>query len=254
MPFFPQLASGALCQFPIKKRRLARTITNFLRDGSRIRLADDDAATTEWELTFEELTDVEASTLQDFFLSNEGRLGTFTFLDPTDNLLTWSEQLDEVVWEKSPLVTVTAIEERAGAFQIQNRGAAAANIVQTLDVPESYWYSLSLFARSGTVSLLRNATKAHYSVGSDWRRLVFSTASESASETVLFGLELQPGASIDVFGLQVEAQPGPSTYKKTTSRCGIYPNARFNDDALEIVTIGPGRHSCAIKVIHGKRF
>jgi hypothetical protein len=83
---------------------------------------------------------------------------------------------------------------------------------------------------------------------------VFSGASEGVSESVLFGLELEPGTSIDVRGLQVEAQPGTSTYKRTTSRCGIYPNARFDDDALEILTAGPGRHSCTIKVIHGKRF
>ena len=63
--------------------------------------------TTEWRLRYEELTDGEMDTLRSFFEGVEGRLGTFTFLDPAGNLLAWSEQLDAEVWEKDPLVTVT---------------------------------------------------------------------------------------------------------------------------------------------------
>jgi len=41
----------------------------------------------------------------------------------------------------------------------------------------------------------------------------------TTSRTVNFQIEIGPGASIDLFGVQVEAQPGASGYKKTFSKC-----------------------------------
>ena len=54
-----------------------------------------------------ELTDDERDALAQFHEIVEGTLGDFTFLDPTDNLLCWSEKLDETVWERNLLLTVT---------------------------------------------------------------------------------------------------------------------------------------------------
>src|SRR5262249_28067481 len=98
MACFPQLLTGASSQYPIRKRSAYRTIRNLCLDGREIKLTDPAASAIDWTLTFEELIDDEISALRDFFGSVEGRLGTFTFLDPTDNLLAWSERFDEAVW------------------------------------------------------------------------------------------------------------------------------------------------------------
>src|SRR2546426_842983 len=108
MLYFPQLLTGAVGQYPIHKRRLSRTVVNESEGGARFKLADPDAAAVEWILNFQTMSDNERDSLTQLFNGIEGRLGDFTFLDPTDNLLCWSEKLDEPVWERNSLVTITA--------------------------------------------------------------------------------------------------------------------------------------------------
>src|SRR5436190_16162990 len=104
---FPQLSTGAIGQYPIGKRRLSRTVVNDAADGATFKLADAAAGAVEWELEFSTLSDDERAALTDLHGAVEGRLGAFTFLDPTDNLLCWSEALDESVWERNLLLTIT---------------------------------------------------------------------------------------------------------------------------------------------------
>src|SRR5207244_9174402 len=95
MQCFPQLLTGASSQYPIQKRNSTRTIRNRCLDGREIKLADPAGSSIEWQLTFQELVDAEIASLLGFFVGTEGSLGTFTFLDPTDNLLAWSERSEE---------------------------------------------------------------------------------------------------------------------------------------------------------------
>lgn len=136
MPCFPQLLSGASSQYPIRKRSEYRTIRNRCLDGREIKLADPLASTIDWTLTFEELIDEEIATLRDFFVSMEGSLGTFMFLDPTDNLLAWSERFGETSWQKDPLLQLTSgLTDPLGgssAFQLANPAGASLRLRQTL--------------------------------------------------------------------------------------------------------------------------
>ena len=58
---YPQLGSGALSQFPIRKTRRTRTVMNRAADGSTIKLADPAGVTTEWGLPYADLSDQEAA-------------------------------------------------------------------------------------------------------------------------------------------------------------------------------------------------
>ena len=108
MLVYPQLETGALAQFPVHKARRPRTVINRAPDGSTIRIPDPAAETTEWLLTYKDLSDEEATALRSFFDAAEGTLQGFTFLDPTGNLLAFSEQLDDDVWQRDPLLTINA--------------------------------------------------------------------------------------------------------------------------------------------------
>src|SRR2546426_2481782 len=46
----------------------------------------------------------------------------------------------------------------------------------------------------------------------------------------IFGIEIGAGHSVDLFGIQAEAQPGASGNKKTFSKCGVYAQARFRSE------------------------
>ena len=260
MLYFPQLSTGSVGQFPIQKRRITRTVVNEASDGARFKLADANAAAVEWILSFQTLTDSERAALEQFHGSVEGSLGDFTFLDPTDNLLCWSEKLDEPAWERNLLLTVTTgvADPQGGtnANRITNTGSGPLAIEQVVNGPGSYEYAFSLQARSDVaqqLTLIRSTATATqssvYPIGPDWTPLLLSgTFAGNTDPSVTFGIQLQPGASADLFAIQVEAQIGASGYKKTLSSCGVYPNARFLDDALAVQADGPSQHSCQIRI------
>lgn len=255
MLYFPQLASGAVSQFPIRKRWQSRTVVNRLPDGRAVKLADPDASSVEWRLELEGLDDAEWSRIESLFAEAEGRLKSFTFLDPTDNLLTWSEDLAQAAWVKGAGLELTPdLTDPAGtsrATRITNGASAALAIQQTLSVPGSLEYCLSVYARSeqpGEVWLFRSTAKKRFPTGPAWRRIIHPTKLEETGETVSFGLELGAGCSVEVFGFQVEGQPGASKYKKTTSRSGVYAEAFFADDVLSVTTTGPGQHGGVVRI------
>jgi len=257
MLVYPQLTSGTLMQFPAQKSHRLRTVVNLLSDGSCIKLADPPAEITLWQLQYANLSDQEAAALQQFFESTEGSLQTFTFLDPTANLFVWSDQLDHPGWNKGPLLSIAGgFADPAGgtnAWHVSNSGAAAQSLSQILEVPGEYRYSVSVYAKSGVgtiVNLICGPARDQQALANQWSRIVIS-ANGGPTETVEFGIEFPAGASADLFGMQVEAQTGPSIYKPSTSG-GVYPNAWFLDDSLALTATDVNRHSATVN-IHANR-
>jgi hypothetical protein len=257
---FPQLESGALGQFPGQKRLVQRTVANRLADGSTLRLGDPAGSRLEWRLTYEDLTDAEMDAIAALFNACEGRLLSFTFLDPTDNLLGWSEALSADMWRKDPMITLLGSgADPLGtnrATRITNTGQAVQRIDQSIDAPENLQYCFSLYARSeytGALTTYRMSEGAGdrrtYTVGPSWQRIVASSKLASSNETATFGLELPAGRTVDVFGMQVEGQTGASRYKITAARGGVYEQARFLDDNLAVTAQGVNRHSCRVRVV-----
>ena len=229
-------------------------MTNTAADGSSIKLADPNGALTEWQLRYEGISDAELSALQTLFAVSEGSLNGFTFLDPSGNLLAWSEDLTNAVWSPGPLLTSTGggADPFGGtnAFQLTNSGAGAQDMSQTLNAPAGYIYSLSVYVRATqatAVTLLLGSDRAGAMAGPNWSRISFSGSSSPAA-SILFGIELPPG-TIDIFGPQVEAQPAPSAYKKSTSG-GVYQGARFGDDTLSFTTTDVNRHSATVNIVY----
>jgi hypothetical protein len=253
---YPQLGSGALSQFPVRKTRRTRTVTNRSADGTEIKLADPAGIITEWSLTYEDLSDQEADALQNFFDSTEGSLNEFTFLDPAGNLLAWSDQLDNDVWQKDPLLAVTGGAAdpmgKALAWRLSNNGAASQGVYQTIAAPGGYQYCLSAYARAeatNSVRLWAGSDSRSEQVTSIWNRIVMTTAIPIDVASVRFGIEVPAQNSVQLYGIQVDAQPGPSNYK-ATSRGGVYENAHLRDDSLAITKTGVNRNRCTVNIIH----
>ena len=147
MNYFPQLSSGATGQFPVTRQRVARTVVNQSCQGYQFKLADSAAAITEWRLAFAELDEQELAALEALFQSVEGSLTPFTFLDPTDNLLAWSGQLSQAVWQADPLLAVTggAADPMGGtgAYQVSNPTSATLSLQQSINAPACLDYCLS---------------------------------------------------------------------------------------------------------------
>ncbi len=256
MLVYPQLTSGALVQFPIIKHRRQRTIVNALADSTSIKLADPPGEITEWKLKYAALSDSEALALQQFFAATEGSLKAFTFLDPTANLLSWSEQLTNAVWVKDPFLSITAgvIDPTGGTggWHVSNSGAGPQTVVQTLSAPGAYLYCFSVYGRSTQITpitLLCGTGRLDCVVGTSWGRLTLTGHGDSTAQSVEFGIELSAGASADIFGLQVEPQASASLYKPSETG-GVYENASFRDDVFSFTTTDVNQHSAIVNITH----
>jgi hypothetical protein len=258
MIVFPQLSSGAMAQFPFLRRTGFRTLVNPAADGSEIRAADVDFEERVWLLSSNELSDQEWQDIEDLFAGVEGRLKSFLFLEPSANLVSWSEQLNNAVWDKDAGFTV--LDGQAdplggtGAVRVTS-GAGAGSVTQTLNIPAAFRYVGSIWARTAQNGALLQiddgaspAVQAGFDSSNQWRRYSVGYNLASASEFIALRIVLPAGATVDVFGPQLEAQASPSAYKKTLDQAGVYPNARFDQDELADRLIGVGRHSAEIRI------
>ena len=259
MNCFPQLVTGTVAQYPLSRSSVRRTVATTFLDGSRLKMADDAASAVEWSLQFDGLSPDEWHTLESFFLSAEGQLKTFVFLDPLANLLMWSTDLTQSVWSRDPGLTITANQpDPMGgslAFRAVNNAQVPQSLMQVVGVPGSYHYCSSLYACSSSLETLKlvqtsgsQTQAASFELGSLWQRYSLPVQLTASDETVAFGFVLDPGATVLVFGPQAEAQPQSGAYRATFEQGGVYPNTRFAVDALDLLCPDPDQYSCTVRL------
>lgn len=248
--FFPQLSSGALAQFPVRKNRVARTVKNVLPDGTMVLYSDPSAAKMQWQLSYTNLPESDLAALQNHFSACAGPVHAFTFIDPTENMLVWSADLTAGAWQTAAGVAVAGGQgDPAGgvtAFRVTNTGQAAEEIAQTLAVPSGYQYCFSLYASSaqpGSIGIVRRGSSAQETidaaVGPAWTRIVSSGKLSDAGNAFTIAISLAAGQQVNIFGLQLEPQIAPSGYRPTQGQGGIYANAHWATDRLTVVAEGP---------------
>ena len=257
MLYFPQLTSGAVCQLPMTQKTSIRTVTNTLSGGDTITMADPNSGVKRWQLQYSCLTNAEWSSIEQLFETAEGRLVTFTFLDPTDNLLMWSEDWTRSVWTADPLLqVVNAMPDPLGAnnaMQLTNTSQTTQRIVQSIAAASWFEYCFSVYLRSDVSSVAQIVASAGghdsltaISTGPTWIRAVASGSLAIVQDGVSFGLQLPAGARIQAFGAQVEGQGAAGQYKKTIDRGGVYSKTRFDSDSLTRSTNAPNQNSATV--------
>jgi len=245
MTWFPQLSTGCLVQLPLSRRLVWRAITNRLENGERISLPDTPAGRIEWNLAYKELSEGEAAGMGSFFRNCRGAFGTFSFADPSANLLGWSEDLSRPDWQHGLLSVVpnrAAPNGTLSASTLINAVGAAQQLTQTVALPGQYTTCFSAWLRSdspATVTLRRGSAVQPLAITSNWKRY-YLTGAVPGEDNAPFSVELQPGQSMDVWGFQVEAGPYPSQYVPVTTASGIYERTSFAADELAITATGVG--------------
>jgi hypothetical protein len=260
MLYYPQLTTGTVTQFPVTRTVNLRAVANELPSGFTIRMADTGYQKVQWRLVYSDLTDGERSAIESLFEASEGQLNTFTFLDPTDNLLMWSEDWTQAVWAPDALLQVTGgIADPLGgsnAMQLTNTGQTTQQITQSISGPSSFVYCYSVYVRSAvpaTIQLVVTATGQvslrAVTTTASWTRVTASGSLSVQQDQVGFGVQLPAGVQVDAFGAQVEAQPGAGLYKQTIDLGGVYSNTRFSSDLLSVTATAPNQHSCEIGLL-----
>jgi hypothetical protein len=260
MYYFPQLTTGAMAQFPAARVVNMRTVANQLLSGYTIRIEDSGAQQVQWTLQYAGLSDSERTSIENLFESVEGQLNTFTFLDPTANLLMWSEDWTEAVWAADPLLQVVGgVQDPTGGsdgVQLTNTASVTRQVVQTIGGPSNLVYCYSLYVRSSvpvTVSLVVQATGqtalTAVTAGTAWTRVMTSGSLSVQQNGIGFGVQVPAGGQVEVFGAQVEAQPGAGLYKKTIDLGGVYASTRFSSDVLNFTATAVNQNSCRLGLV-----
>lgn len=238
--FFPQLSTGSLIQYPLRRTRSVHTVVNAMEDGSQLAYFDADAGMLTWALSYAGVNHDEMNALQTLFEEASGRLRAFTFIDPTENLLS-------NVWLQSPLI------QAAGSI-FTNAGSAPAELAQTLSVPANYQFCFSLTASAaqpgvGAVEVIRRGPNSE-------RREVLSvgerafTSGNLADSGIGFtiAIALQPGQTLTLSEMQLEAQSTPSPYRSPRTSGAVFANAHFAIDELLWTADGPDSYSVNFQI------
>jgi len=199
------------------------------------------------------LTSVEWKSIEDLFKAVSGQWQTFTFLDPAGNLLANSEDFATATWTNGPLLQFTpGMADPLGttrATRIVNAGQSAAAMAETLQVPQNFVYCVSVWARTDAGSEARLLPTAEaFALGTEWRRISTRVDLGQNGTGITFGVQLNPGASMDLFGMQVEAQLAASDYKKTGSTGGVRV-ARFAKDALTVRAQSTDVYDVTVRIV-----
>lgn len=252
--FFPQLISGAIAQYPIRKTIATRTIRNVLPDGSLYLNSDPAAGHILWQLAYQGLSTQEIGSLTAHFDACRGRFQAFTFIDPTDNMLINSANLAAAPWLPSTGLNLSGNAAdplgKSGAFVLTNNAQVAAQLSQTSNVPANYQYCFSAYVMSAeptTVELVRSGPASEertaVTAGPEWNRVVSNGSLSDMGTEFTVAISLLPGQRISVYGPQLEAQVAPSRYRATFTRAGVYPNAHWAVDALPVMADAPNLFS-----------
>jgi hypothetical protein len=240
MLVFPQLQTGANAQYPLARTDVFRTALNSMADGREVKYADTGRVGTRWELRLTGLSDEEWSAVARLHEAVEGRLRTFTLLDPLSNLFQWSEDFEKPEWLRDPMLSVVAgIADPFGgvaAFSVANAGQAVQTLRQTIAGPGEFQYCCSVWGRSvggASLGIQRGRDVSLVALTGEWKRVFSGGSGAGAGETFSSGFVLGPGASVELYGPQLEAQPAPGAYWRTTDRGGVYAKVRFEEDVLE---------------------
>ncbi len=248
-----------MAQYPIRKRTNIRTVKNLLADGTMLTAADPGSSQLSWTLTYLDLSLADVEAIQGHFSACAGPFRAFTFLDPTDNLLTCSADLTQSCWLTPSGANVqTGIADPNGgngAFTVTNASAATLNISQTLAAPANFQYCFSIYAASpgnATCTLARSSANAQQTtvspIGQNWSRIASRGFLNDTGLGFTVGISLAPAQTVTLFGPQLEPQFEPSRFRPTYSNSGLYSNAHWAEAELVFNADGPNLFSTSFSI------
>ncbi|HNY39434.1 MAG TPA: hypothetical protein PKJ41_03535 [Bryobacteraceae bacterium] len=254
MAHFPQLESGCMGQYPLRRTLSLRTYSSESPGGKRRAAFDAGGSTVRWKLPLTGLSESEAEAIQGLFQASDGRRRSFMFVDPFANLLGGTDDLAGTLWEKGPGVVVAGgvrgPDGQAEACSLANTSGVWSGVSQALAIPEAMNYCMSAWVRSaggGSVKLSIGDAQRVVETGSEWRQAWVSGV--DGTSPVQFMIAAPAGETVEVYGPQAEAQIAPSEYKRNRGRGGWYPRARFESNELNLEAEAPGLYGCEVAIV-----
>jgi len=194
-----------------------------------------------WDLELD-LSNAELALVEAFFVAHDGPYEGFVFLDPSDNLLKWSENFQQAAWEKTEpsffQMIGTRITNTSGSPNVLKQAVP----VQGIELAGSVW----LKSASAPITLrLTAAVEKVVLPGEEWTRFTLAGTPGGPSG---FEIEFPAGASVDVTGAQVVIGRAPGVYIRTGAVSGYHVNAHFESQELQHRAAGPGRNQVRLRI------
>jgi len=254
---FPVLQGNAYAQYPIVRRWERHREETVSPGRQRSAWRDTGSERYRWVLRYRSLSTVEKGLLESHFDACGGSLRSFPFLDPAANLLRWSEDLTRDTWIAPAMLAVSGGRPDplggSRAVSVVNAGQTELGFRQSLALAGSPSLCFSVWMRSiAPISCslaIQPGIALSMGVLETWDRKWVSWQPGSPISNVSFEIVIPAGASVEVFGPQVETQLSPSPYKATASRGGVYPNARYDQDKMLFTVLGPDNYSTTIHIV-----
>lgn len=211
------------------------------RQNATEQRASDAGPTQFWDLELD-LSNAELVTVEAFFVAHHGPYEGFIFLDPSDNLLKWSESFQQAAWEKTEpsffQMVGTRITNTSGSPNVLKQAVP----VEAVELAASVW----LKDTSAPVTLrLTGAAERVVEAGEDWTRYTLAGTPGSPSG---FEIEFPAGASVDVTGAQLVTGRAAGVYCRTGAVSGYHPNSHFESQELLHRALRHGRNQVRLRI------
>ena len=268
MTYFPQVsANGSTTQVPYVVSSAFENLQTPLETGMNWAFSLRSGGLTNYptgplsrfNVNFSNISDAEVNSLYSFFQSCQGRYKSFRFLDPSGNLLQFSEDFANAYWNKTSTVsphqpdpfghtrgcslTTGTLRAVAGPSDGGMRGMVLCASI----------YLQALFpGMSVSIGFVDNTTSTSYVQNyvlpfSSWLR-ISKTLVLPTNDQFLFYLQLSSGMC-NAFGAQVSPMKGAGAYASSPPGYGYHENCRFDVDAFAVQAVGPGQNALQLPIV-----
>jgi hypothetical protein len=264
---FPAINSnGIRAHYPNEVSFEHLTNATDLASGKRYSASWRNAPLSRFTLNFAGLIDNEVSVLRGFMANCHGRYATFQYVDPTGNLLQYSEDFTQAPWVKACTVVSAGLLDPFGGTTgstLAGDGSGNSSISQVVFIDPGVAGSISCFSvylqgiGSGmTIPVsatngVDTVSKLVTIVPGVWKKVFLQlTFGTSGSITVgIGGSYAWTGTSyIGIFGPMFSLTKGDAPYLRTPEFYAVHPICRFDQDALDIQYQGPNQTDVTVKI------
>ncbi len=274
--YYPQIGSGLITQRPYRTSQSFNSLLSdtpagrpygFVKQGSGLTYFPL-GPLSRFEVNHQAITDAEVQSLQNFFVSMQGRLGSFIYLDPSGNLIPVSEDFTDASWSPTGVTVGSAVTDPFGGTRATTLTATTGNsnlaptVIPGGFLPAGYLLCASVYAKAHSAgqSLSIGFIDSGFSVlhsttwalpQNRWTRIYDSIALATSSyiRVLIGGFGTWNSTAIDMFGPHCTPLGGPGDYVQSPVNLGLHANCRLDTDKLVIASRGPNENAVQIPVI-----
>jgi hypothetical protein len=264
--YFPQNSRGAMAQKQHQATASFETVKNALPTGRRFTYARRPTPLSAFTLGMSSISSGDRAIYEAFFATVDGRLRSFTYLDPNGNLVPASEDFSASSWTLAGVSAGSAVTDPFGGTCAMSMASTGSDGIMYAPVLPSggaigFWLCASVWAKapaSGTKLAIGFRSSSGANLGrasfdcpaNDWTRIRYAVQLVMSDPVYvqIGGDSTWASRTINLFGAQVSPMRGPGAYAKTPGNLGMVTNCRFGTDSLEFRNIGNNEWSVDIQI------